>query len=79
MEINLPYNMVFCLQALNDVSNLKIIPKKTTDWVLKHIRLLKNDSPLIDDLGYIIVMVVAAVSMLALLVLLSLLSKKFPK
>ena len=75
MEINLPYNLVFCLQALNDVSNLKIIPKKTTDWVLKHIRLLKKDNPLMDDLGYILVMVVAALSMLALLLLLSFLSK----
>jgi hypothetical protein len=75
MEINLPYNLVFCLQALNDVSNLKIIPKKTTDWVLKHIRLLKKDSPLMDDLGYIIVMVVAALSMLVLLLLLSFVSK----
>jgi hypothetical protein len=75
MEINLPFNLVFCLQALNDVSNLKIIPKKTTDWVLKHIRLLKKDSPLMDDLGYIIVMVVAALSMLVLLLLLSFVSK----
>ena len=79
MEINLPYNLVFCLQALSDVSNLKIIPKKTTDWVLSQISLLKKDSPLMEDLGYIIVMVVGAVGMLGVLLLLSFLSKKFPK
>ena len=79
MEINLPYNLVFCLQALSDVSNLKIIPKKTTDWVLSQISLLKKDSPLMEDLGYIIVMVVGAFGMLGVLLLLSFLSKKFPK
>jgi len=44
MNISLPANLIFSLQALADVSNLNIIPKSTVDWFVRTITGIENDS-----------------------------------
>jgi hypothetical protein len=43
MAITLPANLVMALQALQDGSNLNIIPKSTTQWFIETVTGMKNN------------------------------------
>jgi len=42
MNMAIPVNLKICLETIKEVSNLSIVPKSLTDWLLVQVGIVKN-------------------------------------
>jgi hypothetical protein len=41
LNMKLPQNLVICLQTIKEISNLSILPKSVTDWMIQKVGIVK--------------------------------------
>ncbi len=87
LAISLPANLIFSLKALEDVSNLNIIPKTYVEWAVQTLTGIKKKSNnnskkgggLINNIGYLVIIIVGAIAFVGFIFLLHYISSRFPK
>ena len=41
LNMKLPQNLVICLKTIKEISNLSILPKSVTDWMIQQVGIVK--------------------------------------
>ena len=71
---------MMALQALADVSNLNIIPKSVVNWFVQTLTGIKaGKGGLMDNLGYLLIMMGGSVVALVAIVCLAIVLKRYQK
>jgi hypothetical protein len=76
LKVHLPTNVKLVMQALKDISNIKVIPKELVDKVMRHVS-IADDS--LGDIGDVFIAITGLGAVSLVLAAMLYISSRFPK